>query len=196
LLYTSTITSGALRLRESRVIAALVLDVASADSWQHTLYQQNALQLRSTESIKRVAGLLRARLTTLDTRLLELARSGERDQAIQVLLVGAIKHSRLLGDFMDLVIREKWAGFDAVLNSHTWDDYLEGCRARDPAMPAWSDSTRKRLRSSVYSILAETGYLENTRSLALKRVFIDPTVKRLLEETSEKYALRCLEVTT
>ena len=51
-------------------------------------------------------------------------------------------------------------------------DCLEGCRGRDPAMPLWHDTTRRRLRSSVFQMLAEAGYIENTRSLKLQTVHI------------------------
>jgi hypothetical protein len=196
LIYTATITSGALRLRESRVIAGLLLEQAPPATWERVLHTENAFQARSPESVRRVSRLLRARLSPLDAGLLMLVDGGDREEAVQVLLAASVKHSRLLGDFMDIVLREQWSAFERHLDKHHWEDYLAGCRTRDPDMPHWSESTRLRLRSSVYSILAEAGYLENTRSLALRRVFVPAEVKRLLEEAGERYALRCLEVTT
>ena len=35
-----------------------------------------------------------------------------------------------------------------------FSDYLEGCRERDPDMPQWNETTRRRLRSSVFQMLA------------------------------------------
>lgn len=45
-----------------------------------------------------------------------------------------------------------------------WTRYVEDCRGRDPEMPVWRDSTIRRLRSSVFQILAEAGYLDTTRT--------------------------------
>ena len=39
-------------------------------------------------------------------------------------------------------------------------------------MPQWNESTRRRLRSSVFQTLAQAGYIENTRSLKLQNVHI------------------------
>jgi Putative inner membrane protein (DUF1819) len=75
-----------------------------------------------------------------------------------------------------------------------WADYLEGCRERDPAMPLWKETTRRRLRSSVFQMLAEAGYIENTRSLKLKAVHISEQVLRHLKTSHEEYVLRCIQV--
>ena len=40
-------------------------------------------------------------------------------------------------------------------------------------MPHWSGTTVAKLRSIVFSMLADVGYLESTRSLRLQNVFID-----------------------
>ena len=75
-----------------------------------------------------------------------------------------------------------------------WNEYLEGCRGRDPIMPQWSESTTKKLRSSVFSMLSEVGYLKDTRSLLLQNVFVDDQLRQYLRDRDEKYVLRCLEV--
>jgi hypothetical protein len=63
-------------------------------------------------------------------------------------------------------------------------------------MPEWSESTITRLRSSVYSILAEAGYIESTKTRKLQRVHIVQPVIRYLEKHDEQYVLRCIEVGT
>ncbi len=61
-------------------------------------------------------------------------------------------------------------------------------------MPEWSVSTIERLRSSVFQILAQAGYLEDTRSLRLQTVHIAGEVLRYLREHDEGYVLRCIQV--
>ena len=46
------------------------------------------------------------------------------------------------------------------------------CRGRDPDMPLWNESTTRRLRSSVFQMLAQAGYIEDTRTLKLQTVHI------------------------
>lgn len=195
MIYTATITSASLRLRESRIVADLLLQHVSADEWRQAVIEQNVLQMASVESIKRISRLLRTRLESLGEGLWGMVRDGSRDLATQAALAGAVKNSRLLGDFMDITLREQRALFATYLAPRLWNEYIAGCRGRDPEMPHWSDSTVARLRSAVFSMLAEVGYLENTRSLLLQNVFVDPQLASYLSERGESYVLRCMEVT-
>jgi hypothetical protein len=77
-----------------------------------------------------------------------------------------------------------------------WSDYIEGCRGRDPDMPHWSDATLARLRSAVFSMLSEVGYLKDTRSLLLQNVFVEEQLAAYLRDRGEHYVLRCMEVTS
>ncbi len=65
---------------------------------------------------------------------------------------------------------------------------------RDPEMPEWSPSTIARLRSSVFQILEQAGYVECTRTLKLQTVHIAREVLEYLEERDERYVLRCIQV--
>ena len=61
-------------------------------------------------------------------------------------------------------------------------------------MPQWSETTRKRLRSSVFQMLAQAGYLEDTNSLTLQTVHIADQVLHYLKANREEYVLRCIQV--
>jgi hypothetical protein len=63
-------------------------------------------------------------------------------------------------------------------------------------MAQWSESTVARLRSSVFTILAEAGYIDSTKTRALQRVHIVKPVLRYLEQHNEQYVLRCIQVGT
>ena len=109
-------------------------------------------------------------------------------------LAAAVKHSALLGDFLDLVVRDQYRVFAKTLTNKLWEDYLDDCRGRDPDMPLWNESTRRRLRSSVYQILAQAGYIDNTKQRTLQAVHVAAQVVSYLEEHDEHYVLRCIQV--
>ena len=195
MIYTATITSASLRIRECRIIADLLLAAVSDEGWTDAILNQNVLQMGSPESIKRIARLLRARLEPLGPDIWRLIRDGDRQQATQGALASAIKNSRLLGDFMDLTMREQRALFAKKLEHPMWNDYIAACRGRDPDMPHWSDATVARLRSGVFSMLSEAGYLKDTRSLEMTNVFVDSQLAAILRSRNEHYVLRCMELT-
>jgi len=194
MIYTATITTSSLRLRESRIIADLLLQGVSDEAWHEAIFEENVLQMESPESIRRISGLLRARLEPMGEGLWRMVRDGDRKQATQAVFAGAIKNSRLLGDFMDITLREQRAIFAKNLEYRMWNEYIAGCRGRDPDMPHWSESTVAKLRSAVFSMLAEAGYLKDTRSLLLQNVFVDPQLAAYLRDRGENYVLRCMEV--
>lgn len=194
MIYSSGITTASLRLRESRIVAGLLLQGVSELAWKDAVQRQNVLQMRSATSIKHVSGLIRARLEPLGEGLWEMVRDGGREQATQAVFAAAVKNSRLLGDFMDITMREQRVLFARKLENRMWTAYLAGCRGRDPDMPLWSDSTVARLRSAVFAMLAEAGYLKDTQSLLLQNVFVDERLTAFLRDRGEIYVLRCLEV--
>lgn len=194
MIYTATITSASLRLRESRIVAGLLIDGVSADDWKELLLEKNVLQIRSVESIKRISRLLRARLEPMGQELWTFVRDGDRELATQATFAAAVKNSRVLGDFMDITMREQRALFAKKLEYRMWTDFVEGCRGRDPDMSHWSDATIVRLRSAVFTMLAEAGYIKDTRSLLLQNVFVDTQLAGYLREQGEVYVLRCMKV--
>lgn len=192
--YRATITCASLRLRESRLIADLLLQGVSPQEWQDAILERNVLQVKNPDSARRIARLVRARLEPLGDGLWTMVRDGSRDLATQAAFAGAVQDSRLLGDFMDITLRDERALFATTLEMRMWNDYVAGCRGRDPEMPHWTDATVARLRSAVFSMLAEAGYLKDTKSLLLQNVFIDKELASYLRDRGESYVLRCMEV--
>jgi hypothetical protein len=126
--------------------------------------------------------------------LWKLVRDGKGAVATHAVFAAAVKHSPLLGDFLGIVVGEQYRLFGTALSNKMFDDYLECCRERDPEMPQWNETTRKRLRSSVFQMLAQAGYIENTRNLKLQTVHIADQVLRYLKANQEDYVLRCIQV--
>ena len=152
------------------------------------------LQTRSKNTSQGLANLIRRRLKHLPEPMLKLVRDGSVIEATHACLAAAIMDSFLLGDFLDLVMRPLYRTFKETLPMSSWRDYLEGCQGRDPDMIRWTEETTSRLRSSVFKSLAEAGYLNNTKERRLQKVHIVRPVLRHLEETNNKFVLRCVEV--
>ena len=192
--YSANITKGSLKLRESRIVAGLLMDKVSDAEWKDAIENQNVLQARSAATATSMAGYIRSRLEYFDRDLWKMVRDGDRTLASQSLLVCAMKHSALLRDFMDLNLRDEYRKFRPTLATSVWTEYLEGCRSRDPNMPEWFETTKNRLRSTVFQILAQAGYLSNTTARELKRVTILPELISYLRRKEENQLIRCLQL--
>nr|WP_162670462.1 BrxA family protein [Gemmata massiliana] len=115
--------------------------------------------------------------------------------AAHATLAAAVKHSPLIGDFLDHVVREQHRLFAKTPSNRLWDEYLGQCCERDAEMPQWNESTRKRLQLSVFQTLAQAGYIDGTRTLGLQTVHLARPVVAYLEDYDEEYVLRCFRVT-
>jgi len=192
--YRADITAGSLQLPESRIVADLLLRQVDAEGLKDAIVTKNVLQVRNPAMARRLTKLIRGRLETMGPDLWKLIRDGKGDVGTHAVFSAAVKHSQLLGDFLEIVVGEQYRLFSKKLSGSMWNDFLEGCRERDPDMPQWNDSTRTRLRSSVFRMLAQAGYIENTRSLKLQTVHVADQVLRYLKANQEDYVLRCIQV--
>ena len=192
--YKADITAGSLKVSESRLIADLLLRGLKPQGLEKAILEDNPLQAKSPATTVRLGRLIRKRLELMTPELWLLVRDGTQTVATHAILAAAVKHSQLLGDFLDLVLREQYRIFSTTLSNKHWNEYLDDCRGRDPDMPVWNESTRKRLRSSVFQILAQAGYIDSTKSRKLQAVHIASQVLGYLEKHQEHYVLRCIQV--
>ncbi len=193
--YNGSIAAGSLLVRESRSIARLLLDNTADMAWHQAIVIDNVLQKRSPETAKRLARLIKERLTLMEPEFWRLIDKGSSDVIVQALLAASIKHSPLLGDFMDKVVKSHWQVFTKHLSAKDWQDYLETCAQVDPHIQKWTDATRSKLKQIIFRILAEAKYVDSTRSLELLPVSLTPAVKTYLLNNSEDYVLKCMEIT-
>ena len=192
--YKADIAGGALKLRESRVVAGLLLDGVSDTEWKDAIEVQNVLQKRSPGTAKRQASLMRLRLEMMKPEIWVLVRDGSKIVATHAVFATAIKHSTLLGDFLDLMVRNQFRMFRQDLPRKLWLDFVEKCHDREPNMPEWQESTTNKLGDTVYRILAEVGYLLDNKKYILQPVRISGEVMTYLRDNDEDYVLRCIQV--
>lgn len=191
--YNAEISAGSLFPLESRRIATLLLSRPSQAAWQAAIETENILQKRTRATAKRQATLLRRRLTTLDAEAWDMMAARENEVVIQLLLVASVKHSRLLGDFMLRIYADRQRRLEPTLAPSDWENFLTECAHFDPAVSAWSDTTKAKLFQVIVRILAEAKYLESARSMKLTPQSLHPDVRRYLRAHDESYALDCLE---
>lgn len=193
-LYKANITAGALLVPESRKIADLMLRNVSPQEWKEAIEQKNILQKLSVSSSKRVASHIRSRLELMKPELWQMVRDGDAVLSTQAIFAAAIKHCRILGDYLDLVVREQFRKLEDRLTPALWDEFVLSCKQRDPLMEDFPPSTAKKMRSVIHKILVEVGYLRTAHDWHLKKIEIVPEVIDYLKKNNEEYVLKCIQV--
>jgi len=105
-----------------------------------------------------------------------------------------IKHCRILGDYLDIVVREQFRRLEDKLTPALWEEFIVSCKQRDPLMEDFPPSTAKKMRSVVHKILVEAGYLQSAHNWALKKIEIVPEIIDYLKNNNEIYVLKCIQV--
>ena len=192
--YGSDLTGGSLMVRESRMVAALMLDKATPEEWDQAIRVDNILQKKSPASAKRNAQAIRKRLERIEPEFWRALRDGDEELATQVAFCTALERNLLLVEFMERVIRDAYVTHAENLELFQWADFLEDCAHKDPNIYDWKESSKKKMRQVVFRMLAEMGYLNNTRSLKLQHVVIRPEIRAMLDDTCKQRIRQCMEV--
>ncbi|MCK9247120.1 MAG: DUF1819 family protein [Anaerolineaceae bacterium] len=192
--YDSDMAGGSLMVRESRIVAGLLMDGVTPEQWDDAIRVDNVLQKRTPASAKRNAQAIRKRLERLEPEFWRALRDGDDELATQVAFCGALERNLLLVEFMETVLRDAYMSRAEHLDAFLWLDFLEDRSHRDPAICDWTESTRKKMGQVAFRMLAEVGYLKSTRRLELQHVVLRPEVKTMLEEHYKQRIKKCMEV--
>ena len=190
----SDLIGGSLQVRESRVVADLLLQDASPEQWHEVIQQQNRLQKRAPASAKRVAQAIRKRLERLDAPFWRAIRDGDDELATQVVFCSALERNLLLVEFIETVLKDAFVTRAGVLESYHWNEFLDERSHRDSAITTWTESSRKKMAQVVYRMLTEVGLLKSTRNMKLQNLMIRSEVRVLLDDSYRNRIKACLEV--
>lgn len=181
-------------VRESRIVAGLLMDGVTPEQWDEAIRVVNVLQKRTPASAKRNATAIRKRLERLEPEFWRALRDGDDELATQVAFCGALERNLLLVEFMETVLRDAYVARSEKLDAFMWADFLEDRLHRDPAICDWKESTKKKMGQVAFRMLAEMGYLKSTRKLELQHVVVRPEVKVMLDENYKQRIKKCMEV--
>lgn len=192
--YDSDLIGGSLMVRESRLIAELLLDKASPEQWQAAIGQQNILQKRSPASARRIAQAIRKRLERLEAPFWRALRDGDEELATQTAFVAALERNLLLVEFIEAVVHDAYLTRAGTLETYHWQEFLDDRSHRDASIDGWTDSSRKKMGQVVYRMMAEVGLLASTRSMRLQNLLVRPELRSLLENSGRQRILSCMMI--
>ena len=194
--YNSDLIGGSLLVRESRVIAELLLANADDADWKQAIQVENRLQKRSPATAKRQSSALRKRLERLDQPFWRALQDGDDELTTQVAFVAALERNLLLVEFVETIVQDAFSLRAENLAQYQWTDFLEDRSHRDPAIKDWTEVSKKKMGQVVFRILAEVGLLQSTRSLRLQHMLVRPEVTALLEDSRRDRVKACLNVSS
>lgn len=192
--YDSDLIGGSLLVRESRLVAELLLDGVDQSGWDAAIKLHNVLQKRTVASAVRTAQTIRKRLERLEPVFFRALLHGDDELSRQVAFIAALERNLLLVEFMETVVRDAYKTRMESLSQYQWQDFLDERSFRDAAIHDWKESSRKKMGQVVFRMLAEVGYMKSTRSCVLQNVLVRPEVRVMLEDTGRFRIQRCMDI--
>ncbi|MFZ1382269.1 MAG: DUF1819 family protein, partial [Scrofimicrobium sp.] len=152
--YALSFTSGALLAREAVIAAPLYLASRDWNKVRKELQSGNLLQLRTEASRARLCREVVQRLAVLTDPELELVNQASPSERGYLMWVAACRRYAFIGDFAEEVVRERFMLLTPSLDHADFDSFVLSKSLWHPELVELKDSTFKKLRSTVFRMLA------------------------------------------
>jgi len=175
--YLGDIIGGSIMLRESRLIAQLLLQHPDDVAWERAVVDENLLQKSSVHSAKRMAATVRKRLEAMSDSFWSDLLNAPDDLARQMLMLAVMCQSPVLIDFMATEVADARRMYREAMRSEDWPEFFASRQRVITGLERFSPSSIQKMGSNIFKILADVGYLESARSKRLKAVYLLPEIR-------------------
>ncbi len=188
------LTGGSLLIRESRLVASMLVEGWSPQDIKAQVLGKNLFQNDSPSTTRRYCRLILSRLRCLSMPQLRLLGEGNDETAGLLLLTAVLKTYPIVRSFVREVLLEKVRCYEPKLERKDWVRFLEQWETIDPEVPQWTESSRKKMGQVIIRMLSEAGILSDTRTMTIQFPIIPPEVTDVLIQASEDHILEYLRL--
>lgn len=159
--YALSFTSGALLMREALVAAPIYLREGDWARVRELIEEDNLLQTRTRSSGFRLAREVAQRLAVLTNDEMELLLDATPTERGHLMWAAACRRYDLIGEFAEEVLRERYLVLAPTLRYDDFDSFIRGKTLWHEEVSDLQDSTLLKLRSTVFRMLVEAGFLSD-----------------------------------
>ena len=188
--YNGALTAEQFLFYEIRIVAKLYLDGKSIDEIIEYIQQDNLFQYPTEREVSRLTRACHKRLVALDNNKLvyELANAPV-EVAKQINLYAMMRYNRLVREFMEGLIGEKYRQHDFSYTRKDINVFFSRLREQNDEIAAWSEQTIAKLKQVLTKCLIETEMLDSFRDHNLNPIFISAELEIGIRENNDLTAL-------
>ena len=175
-------------MREMRIVADLRVRDLSDEEIADLVKRDNLFQYPTAREITSKLRACLCRLNAAGPELAELIARGSAEQAAQTNLYTMMRVYHLVLRFMLEEIGARLASYDFSLTRGDVGAFLTRYQDRY-VEDGWAESTQKKLRGVLFSVLAGAGFLASPRSSELRPVLLDPAVEAGIRRNGDSVLL-------
>lgn len=187
--YKATITREQFLFLETRIIARLKSEGHSKEEILALCIEKNLLEMPTEKSIAVLTRSILRKLDCVDDGIVSLIATADMDVAKQANLYSMMCFNRLVWDFMINVIGRKYETFDLTFGKSDLNLFFKSLQEQNEQIASWSDSTVERIKNILVKMLCDTEYLDTFKSESLNPVYLDDSIKEIIEKCGDEIAL-------
>jgi hypothetical protein len=180
-------TTGSLFHHESVKLATLYCDLGDWNVVREKVIDENLLQTRTLNTLKRVSREVISRLKTLSADELEcLMHSNHQDQAY-ILWLAVCRRYQFIADFAVEVLRERFITLKADLTYEDFDAFFNRKSEWHVELDGITQTTISKLRQVLFKMLREADLL--TTNNMINAAMLSSRVIELIQQRSRRELL-------
>ena len=188
--YNGALTAEQFLFYEIRIVAKQYLEEKSIDEIIEYIQRDNLFQYPTEREVSRLTRACHKRLVALDNDKLvyELANA-PAEVAKQINLYAMMRYNRLVREFMEGLIGEKYRQHDFSFTKKDINVFFSRLREQNDDIAAWSEQTIAKLKQVLTKCLIETEMLDSFRDHNLNPIFISAELESGIRENNDLTAL-------
>jgi hypothetical protein len=188
--YNGTLTAEQFLFYEMRIVSKQYLEGKSVEDIIEYVKRDNLFQYPTERMVTRIARACYKRLVALDNEKLvyELANAPV-EVAKQINLYAMMRYNRLVREFMEGLIGEKYRQQDFSYTRKDINLFFSRLQEQNDDVAAWSEQTIIKLKQVLTKCLIETGMLDSARDTTLNPIFISAELEAGIRENNDLTAL-------
>ncbi len=188
--YNGTLTAEQFLFCEMRIVSKQYLENKSIEEIITYIKRDNLFQYPTERMVTRLARACYKRLIALDNEKLiyELANA-PTEVAKQINLYAMMRYNRLVREFMEELIGEKYRQQDFSYTKKDINVFFSRLQEQNDDVAAWSENTIRKLKQVLTKCLIETEMLDSVKDTTLNPIFISKELETGIRENNNLTAL-------
>jgi hypothetical protein len=188
--YSLGFTSAGLRPDLARILAATYMETSSWKTAQKIVVAENRLQASCRASLIRLEREFRQRLELLTPHQLAVLADGNFEEAKLLSWLATVKRYRFIFGFVREILWEKIESLDLTLRPSEYEGYWAAIAEHHHSYETRSDTSRRKVRSRLLSMLRAVGILVQGEELGTIRQPVIPATCLTAMESENPLWLR------
>ena len=188
--YNGNLTAEQFLFYEMRIVSKQYVEGKPIDEIIEYIKKDNLFQYPTERQISRLTRACYKRLIALDNEQLvyELANAPV-EVAKQINLYAMMRYNRLVREFMEGLIGEKYRQQDFSYTKKDINVFFSRLQEQNDDVAAWSENTIRKLKQVLTKCLIETEMLDSVKDTTLNPIFISKELETGIRENNYLTAL-------